>query len=330
MFEIIRNLFGKSNPRILGQHPNVLRVLFSRDGRTLLSIGDGIKTWDLATRMQLRSIPALGSDETVSPDWKILACSRGKRVGPDFFGNVVLGDLLTGAEVESLPSPFGGLPDEINDLAFSPDGSILACKTLLFGISLWHMADKAWANGHLKTFQLSGGSLRFSPDGQYLSFRNLLWDRSIWRNRDLRGSSSPEIPFKVMAFAPDSRSFASQRKDGKIVIVELGTGRELQTLPGHAGGGDDIDDLTFAPDGKHLASCCRGQREIKLWDLSSGREIRVLTFEGSSWLPIGNWLHSVAFSPDGRMLAFASSYITDRPRRDAPPPVIGLWELAAA
>jgi WD40 repeat protein len=62
---------------------------------------------------------------------------------------------------------------------------------------------------------------------------------------------------------------------------------------------DLIYDLAFSPDGKHLASAGY-DRLIKLWDITSGKEVRTLKDHSDT-------IYSLAFSPDGKLLASAAA-----------------------
>jgi WD40 repeat protein len=74
--------------------------------------------------------------------------------------------------------------------------------------------------------------------------------------------------------------------------------------------GDVIDAISLSPDGRTLATASRDQA-MRLWDMTTGRELRRLPgHEGS--------LRSVAFSPDGKVLATVVS----------PPRVLRLWDVA--
>src|SRR5688572_22615923 len=67
---------------------------------------------------------------------------------------------------------------------------------------------------------------------------------------------------------------------------------EPMEIPAHR---SDIFSLAFAPDGKMLASASK-DRSVRLWDATSGEEIRALNGHGSDVLRI-------AISPDGKQLA---------------------------
>jgi WD40 repeat protein len=88
--------------------------------------------------------------------------------------------------------------------------------------------------------------------------------------------------------------------DGKPVA------QPARVLTGHA---DLIHDLAFSPDGKVLASCGY-DKLIKLWDVSSGKEVRTLKEHSDS-------VYAVRFSPDGKLLASAAA---DR--------AVKLWDAA--
>jgi WD40 repeat protein len=68
--------------------------------------------------------------------------------------------------------------------------------------------------------------------------------------------------------------------------------RPLHTLAAHK---DAVHDLAWSPDSKLLATCGY-DRLIKLWDVATGKEVRVLKDHSDA-------VYALAFNPDGRLLA---------------------------
>jgi len=99
---------------------------------------------------------------------------------------------------------------------------------------------------------------------------------------------------------------ASASTDYTIKLWNLKTGKEIRTLTGH---GNYVSSVSFSPDGKTVASGSQpdgrgvfGVRDstIKLWNVLTGKEIRILTGHEDGVL-------SVSFSPDGKTLASGSA-----------------------
>jgi len=184
-----------------------------------------------------------------------------------------------------------GHTSDVNDIAFSPTGRILASGSEDHTIKLWDVAN----GRELRTITGNGNSvisIAFSPDGRTLASGSggntiKLWD--VASGRELRTLTSHTDSVSSVAFSPDGRTLASGGKDKTIKLWDVASGRELRTLTGHA---DAVNSVAFSPDGRTLAS---GSLDVtvKLWDVASGRELR--TLDGG--------LRPVLFSPDGRTLA---------------------------
>ena len=90
-------------------------------------------------------------------------------------------------------------------------------------------------------------------------------------------------------FSPDGKLFLSI-SDTAIVIHESSSGKEVQALNGHK---FSIDDAEFSPDGKLVASVSFNDRTARIWDVQTGKQIRILTKVS------GN---QIAFSHDGNFI----------------------------
>jgi WD40 repeat protein len=178
-----------------------------------------------------------------------------------------------------------------------------------------------------------------------------LWYRARLRLRSVReraGSSAAATagPFvlertltghqaevSAVAFTPDGKLLASGSKDKTIKVWDVGSGKLRHTLTGHA---RSVDCVAFSLDGKMLASGAE-DKKIKLWSVDSGTETNTsaLGFQSicTGIVPRG-WkansgppprvpgcdieVASVAFSPDGKLLASGNWDDT-----------INLWHLAS-
>ena len=80
-----------------------------------------------------------------------------------------------------------------------------------------------------------------------------------------------------------------------IWFYDTATYQEVALLTGH---GDDVNSLSFSPDGNTLASGSL-DNTVRLWDVDTGAVIRTLTGHTSS-------VRSVSFSPDRNTLASGS------------------------
>ncbi len=190
-----------------------------------------------------------------------------------------------------------GHSEQVNDIAYSPDGQLLASVSNDNTIKLWNTERGKLVNtllGHSGSIS----AVAFSPDGKILA--TFGYDKTIrlWNpgsGENLR-TFTPGQRVTHLAFHPSGRMLATSLFETPTIVVwDLEQGRPVHELKGHT---DDIKDLVFTPDGALLASCGEDS-SIKLWNPSTGALVHALDGEGK-------WIVDLAITPDGKFLAAAA------------------------
>jgi WD40 repeat protein/DNA-binding winged helix-turn-helix (wHTH) protein len=182
-------------------------------------------------------------------------------------------------------------------LAYSPDGTVLACGDAGGSVHLWQMAQGEL----LLTLKQHRGwiwCLAWSPDGQTLATGGddktiILWDA---RNGETLRTLSETNAVWALAWSPDGQALASGSFDKIVKIWNPETGDCLQTFLGHE---DLVASVAWHPDSSRLASGSL-DRSIKVWDVSAGVCIKTLQEHDGG-------VRAVAWSPDRRTLASGSA-----------------------
>ena len=179
------------------------------------------------------------------------------------------------------------------DVAFSPDGSMLATGSLDDTTRLWD----ARSGKLLQRLEHDGPvlSLAFSPDGSMLatgSEDNMarLWD--VRTGKKLHKLEHDDW-VDTLAFSPDGSKLATGSLDNTTSLWDVRTGKKLQSLE-HYG---EVNALAFSPDGSMLATGGLN-KTARLWDVATGKELHKLEHD--------DWVDTLAFSPDGSRLATGS------------------------
>ncbi|MEH1966025.1 WD40 repeat domain-containing protein [Nostoc sp.] len=190
-----------------------------------------------------------------------------------------------------------GHSDEVNSVAYSPNGQQLASASTDKTIKIWD----ASSGQLLKT--LTGHSNRvinvaYSPNGQQLASASTdktikIWDASSGKLLKTLIGHSDEV--NSVAYSPNGQQLVSASADKTIKIWNVSSGKLLKTLTGH---NKEVNSVTYSPNGQQLASAS-GDKTIKIWDVSSGKLLKTLTGHGSA-------VRSIAYSPNGQQLASAS------------------------
>ena len=208
--------------------------------------------------------------------------------------------------------PIRGMAREAADVAFSPDGRLLATAHAYNAdpgdVKLWDMTTGAKV-ATLPVADRGIVSVVFSPDGKILagrayaladpqsSWEIILWD--VASRRELRRFGGKAGRISAPAFAPDGRTVATIGADRAVRLWDVANGREDRRIDGAGSGWA----MGFSPDGQSLVMTGAGRRLI-LWDVPGKRLRAVLEPEAERFA-----VYSIAFAPDGRTLAAAGSTV---------------------
>jgi RNA polymerase sigma factor (sigma-70 family) len=285
---------GRERSPFEEHHAAIRSLRFSPDGAKLVSIGQDqqVLHWDLATNTACRQFVWKGEPLDVtalSPDGHTLA------VGARADNEVRLWDVRTGK-----PGRVLGKHEEkksIRGIAFSPDGKLLAAGYGDGTFRLWNAAsgEERW---HRHAGVGRARNVAFSPDGKTLA-TTVLWDGCIrlWdaeTGRERFAVESHHGPITTLRFSADRSTLISAGFDRTVQWWDLATQKPRRQFTWNS---ENFIRFALSPDGNTVAAVSDWKdHELGLWDVRTGK---------STKLP-GNHqatIHSVAFSPDRRLVA---------------------------
>lgn len=175
----------------------------------------------------------------------------------------------------------------INDMQYSPDGTILAVATT---VGIWIYDTETYQERSLLAKNDKGvEEISFDAKGTTITSRERHGSITLWDVTTRQPKKTPANHSSVLS--PDGETFANTNYTNKIHLRDTVTGESKHTLEGHT---DFVNSLLFSPDGQTLGSGSKDQT-VRLWDVATGEHKRTLAGHPSA-------VTRIIFSPDGSTL----------------------------
>jgi eukaryotic-like serine/threonine-protein kinase len=262
-------------------------LAFSPDGKRIAGVSSDntFTVWDATTgrAIAMRKGPAarLGDCIALSADWKWVANGS---IGNTF----TVWDATTGGTIRT----FKGHKAQIDSLAFSPDGKLIASSDET-AVKIW---DLATGNEVCALRGRADGihPLVFSPDGKQVAGAGSDNGLAIWDA--MTGEQTLRLTghagrVESVAFSPGGKQVVSAGNDGTLRVWEATSNRETPARQAHV---EAARCVACSRDGKKIV-VAGSDRTLKLRDTTSGRDL--LTLKGAKEPGMG-----AAFSPDGKKI----------------------------
>jgi eukaryotic-like serine/threonine-protein kinase len=231
---------------------------------------------------------------------------------------IVLWDLTSKRQKPELP-----VFATIHGLALSPAGNWLAVSTTnALGkptVQVWDLGARKITNSLNQL--VPAGSLAFSPDETLLATFGNTGNVAVWEWASNRTVTNLQVRPRrhggagILAFSSDGSRLAIGEDYGRINLLNWQRG-EMMTLTNLSRAGEAVSAVAFSPTTKLLAA---GFGSVfRLWDADSGQPQGQLTHQTGS-------VRALAFTPDGQVLASASSDRTIRVWSIAEQAELGHW-----
>jgi WD40 repeat protein len=144
-----------------------------------------------------------------------------------------------------------------------------------------------------------------SPNGRYLAMLGKDHSIRIWDSESRQPLGVPlpgnDSAFRAgVAVSSDGRHVAAAGSKNTVHVWEAQTGRQIATLTERPDA--RVTAVAFSPDGRTLASA-GNENTVRLWDSESGAPLRETTRVGDPQMGTHDAVVTLAFSPDGHMIA---------------------------
>ncbi len=268
---------GKVKLELKGHTSRLLGVSFTRDGRGLVAAGGQLNEFGEISYYDLASGQLRGTQKTPR-QWL-----EGATLSVD--GRRVLSPSAAGLHHWHLDFTH-------EERTWKAHNNSLSCGLFLDGGRV--LATASWDNVvHLWDVRKAGEPLV----GQASRLPSAAGETAAPRPEPIANLKGHKAGIRALAVGPDGKTLFSGSEDRTLRAWDLASASEKTTLQGNKG---MVYTLAVAPDGKTLASGGGDHRkpgpgELILWDLESGTPRKTIAPVDTLW--------SVAFSPDGKLLA---------------------------
>jgi WD40 repeat protein len=288
---------GRTASSILAEDP--LSAAISPDG-TRVAMGSDAETAtvaDAVTGERLFEVTRVDGDKPFdiawSPDGRFFATAQSDGTARVWGGS-------NGDAVLTVPAHTG----LIWELDWSPDGSRLATA----GDDGTVRVSEVTEDGFRTEFTFSAqetsrgggvGGVAFSPDGQrLLAGDSAITAAMIWDTSATGGGELANVRDGAVEFTPDSRGLLAFSDEHGVYVADTETGQRLsQIRPPPIG---EVYGVELSDDGQLIATI--GPRHITVRDASTWAPRFTVPWREAAWV------HDMAWSSDGHLLALALSY----------------------
>ena len=267
--------------------------IFSTDSKTLVSVGDAIRLWDIERREVISSLQVgYTFPVALSPDGKLIAYQKSK-------GRLHLWDIQHQKRIDVWEAH----PRWMRELAFRPDGKLIASGDSKGLIRLWEVETRMMVGELNPPLEQSVKAIHFTPDGDTLisvgSATTYLWNVEAKKQIGQLSQGAS----RAISLTPDGRLLASAA--ASVSSESTGPNIRLWNLKNRQQIGglkySWVNALALSPDGKFLATGSGGlglgrNAAVQIWEIETLELVAELLGHTGT-------VHTVAFSPDGKWLA---------------------------
>lgn len=295
---------GKELFNFRGHARSVHRVAFIHNGLHVASLsGESVKVWDAKTGEVVQTFEAVDGwmhyGLACSPDGQFLAVTAHQPP-------VIIWKIDNGLVAQTIESAAA----LVKNLAFSPDGSLLAggagdeVRSEPGEVDVWEAQT-----GKL-VFRMLGHTeaifgVAFSPDGRRLVSASLdhtvkIWDMATGHAALTLRAHTDTV--RAVAFDADGTRLATGSADGSIKIWDAtpwNEGTPHYQIHSLTGADAPVFGVVFHPNGQRLTAVS-DSGTIHTWDAETGQE------RNASAISMEPQIYCLAISPDGKLLATAT------------------------